>query len=157
EARARVAIAAGDAHAVERFIVLAMQHRGATRTASTVGARLLDEAKRAGLAIDVSVSSAESAVLGSARPAAAAAQHPLLDALAHVMDPSARAARALDLLAESAGARAGYLYYALPQGVLCVACLNTAPDRALDRFASGYIAQHIERAAMTTVFTDMDE
>jgi hypothetical protein len=126
EARARVAIAANDQVNAERFATLA--------------------------------SGFESVVLGGERRAELiTADAERVAGLEHLPDAAARATRVLELLVNAAGARGGYLYYHQQASELeCAATRHVAPDSELDRFASGYFQQELERAGMTTVFTEVD-
>jgi hypothetical protein len=156
EARARVAIAAKDAASAERFAKVACTHRGPEAGSLTLD-RLLVEAAKAGLTLDVPASGFESVVLGGERRGApVVADTDQVASIARLPQPAARAERVLELLAGTAGATAGYLYYAQESGLACAARLHTAPDEALDRFANGYFRQQLEGAAMTTIFTAVD-
>jgi hypothetical protein len=156
EARARVAIAAKDPANAERFAKLACAQRGSD-AGSLTHDRLFAEAAKAGLTLDVPASGFESVVLGGERRVplvvADSAQVASVTRLRHA---AARAQRVLELLASTAGAHAGYLYYAQESGLACAARLHAAPDAALDRFANGYFQQQVEGAAMTTIFTAVD-
>jgi hypothetical protein len=159
EARARVAIAAKDAEVAERFLMLATNHHGPDANASLLArrGRLLDEAKRAGLELDMPVSGFESEVLGSVRPAAVVTPSHLLTSIDRLVDKDARAKRGLELLVQAAGARGGYLYYVEKETLLCKATFHTNPDTELDRFAKGYFQQQNEQVAMTTIFTEVTD
>jgi hypothetical protein len=157
EARARVAIHAKDVNAAERFARLATRHPASTSGPRVQHGRLFDEAKRAGLALDVSVSGFESTVLGVMQPAQVAGVfRDRLASLGELPDRAARAQRALVLLAEAAGGRTGYLYYVTQGQLSCVAREGAAPDPGLDRFANGYLQQQLDGAAMTTIFTEIN-
>jgi hypothetical protein len=159
EARARVAIWAKDAGAAAHFARLAGRLYGAERGAKSIAKResLLDEARRAGLALDLPLSEPEAATIRSRQPSALHARQAQIAAeLAPLPDASARALRSLVLLCGSCGGRAGQLYYARDGGLALVAQLGKTPDPTLDRFVHGYWRQQLERAGMTTVVTEME-
>jgi hypothetical protein len=158
EARACVALMAKDATAAMHFTENAI--RAAAAVSGTVAIatrrRLLDEAKRAGVEMDMPRSDFEAKVLGPASIPAVVPNHVLTN-LTQLSDPRARAARVLELLAEAAGASAGQLYYGAHPNLVHVATRAAPLDPALDRFASGFVRRRVEQAAMTTVFTVADE
>jgi hypothetical protein len=154
EARARIAIGAKDADAAARFVMLAASQRGPRSHGKH--ARLLDEAKQAGLELAVSLPGLAAALLGS-RGSDVPTPHRVLASIDPIADPSARALRVLELLAEAAGARAGHLYYVQAAGLVRVASLHRSNDAELDRFANEYLHQSLELAAMTEVFTDVND
>ncbi|HKP56765.1 MAG TPA: AAA family ATPase [Polyangiales bacterium] len=146
ESRARVAIAARDAAAAERFIQLTREPNGTAPTADTSAryGRLLDEARRAELQL---------AFAAAPRPS----KQPALAGFASIETAEARSRWALQLLLEATGARTGHLYYARPGELSCSARTSTQADPALDAFVQGYLRLLLESAAMTTIFTDMND
>jgi hypothetical protein len=156
EVRARVAIMAGDGPTAAHFT------RQATQSDAAVGgvrqlatrARLVDEARRTGINLDVPLSGFEPALRSErAQPAPVhAAQSLVAAAIAHVNDPAARAQRALELLAKALDASTGQLYYASASQLLCAAVLGPR-EPTLDRFANGYWRQRQTQSGLTTVFT----
>jgi hypothetical protein len=161
EARAKVAIWAGDASAAAHFTCLATEdaaaHGGVQRLARR--GRLLDEARRAGLRLDIPQAGIESTLhRSSVRPEHAhahAARALVAAAFGPLPNAAARAQRALELLAEALGSRVGHLYYAASLQLAHRAALGAVADAALDRFANGYFRHRSEQAAMTTVFTNL--
>jgi hypothetical protein len=156
EARALVAIWAKDAADAAHFIHLATQVDAAVGGGRMLArrGRLLDEAQRAGVDVEMPPSDFESKVLGSARPApGAGASDPRLASINALPEPSLRAARALEMLAGVAGATAGHLYYRHPSDLVRAASLAAAPQPALDAFSRGYLRQQLDEAGMTSVFT----
>jgi hypothetical protein len=160
EARARVAISARDAAAATHYTRLATEEAAAAGGTASLATRrrLLDEAERAGVDLSVPLSEFESVVLQRKRPSVAARlpTH-VLTSVTQLPTPETRAQRVLALLAEAAGARAGHLYYASRTGLVRVATLAATPEPALDSFAERYVEQWRAQAAMTTVFTEMNE
>jgi hypothetical protein len=158
EARALVAIWAKDAADAAHFIHLATQVDaavGGERTLARRG-RLLDEAQRAGVEVEMPPSDFEWKVLGSARAApGTGATDPRLASINALPEPSQRAARVLEVLAQVAGATAGHLYYRQRSELVRAASLAAPPDPALESFARGYLRQQLEDSAMTSVFTAM--
>jgi hypothetical protein len=119
---------------------------------------LLEEAKQAGLELELPASGFESVVLASntQAPTVVTPSH-VLASIERLPEPRARALRVLELLAAAAGARAGHLYYVQRSNLVRVASLTAPPDPMLDKFANDYLQQRLEFAAMTTLFTEMDE
>jgi tRNA A-37 threonylcarbamoyl transferase component Bud32 len=156
EARARVAIAAHDAEAATRYAQLAAneyQHGRSSNLAAHY-AQLLDDARRAGLAVAAQVSGFESSVLGNTgvgdQESAAVAR-----ALASARDARSQPERALALLCETGGAIAGHLYLVQSGGLLLHAAAHGggAADGELDRYAEAYFGQQLEDAGMTAGLT----
>jgi hypothetical protein len=81
----------------------------------------------------------------------------VLASIQRLPEPGARALRVLELLAAAAGAQVGHLYYVQRSKLVRVASLSAQPDRALDKFVDDFLQQRLEFAAMTTLFTAMDE
>lgn len=158
EARAKVAIWAGDGAAANHFTRLATEGVAAETGVQHLArrGRLLDEAQRAGMVLDIAQSGFESAIkTPSVRPEhahARAAQGLVAAAFGPLADSGARAQRALELLAEALVAPSGQLYYA--SGMQLTRCATVGePVPLLDRFANGYWRHRRQQAAMTTVFT----
>jgi hypothetical protein len=156
EARALVAIWANDHAAARRFAELATRRLGKESTPLQLArrGRLLDEAARVGMPLEIAAGGVESVVLAhSPRTPLAAIDPRFIAALEGLRDPATRSARTLQLLCEAAEARAGRLYGMA--GGLPVACAThgALPHEALDRFVEGYFRQEVEQAAMSTIFT----
>jgi hypothetical protein len=160
EARALVAIWARDHAGAAHFTELATRSTRNERTALELArrGRLIDEAARAGIPLDLPASGFESVVLGHAnQPAAPAIDAGFLAALEALRDPQTRAQRALTLLCEAAIARGGHLYTLQADSLALSASLGAPVDSGLDDFAQGYLQHHIEQAAMSTVFTATEQ
>jgi hypothetical protein len=160
EARALVAIWAGDATEAARFIYLATRLDAAVRGGNLLArrGRLLDEAQRAGVDVEMPLSDFEAKVLGSAPPAPGASlSDPRLASINALAEPNSRAARVLEILAGVAGATAGHLYYRQRSELVRAASLAAAPQPALDAFALGYLHQQLDEAGMTSVFTALPD
>ncbi|HKP62662.1 MAG TPA: protein kinase [Polyangiales bacterium] len=159
EARARIAILAKDATTAGHYMRLALEHGAADGATGRLGmhGRLLDEARKQGLDLEVPVSNFETNLeVQSTRKANARFDDALRNALAITLEPSARARRALELLCRELNASAGQLYFARGLDLTRSASL-TDPDPALDRFAAGYWKQRQLQATMTTVFTTPEQ
>jgi hypothetical protein len=155
EARARVAIWAKDATSAQRFVELATRPDGTQVPSELRRGRLLDEALRVGLALDSADPQSEpQVVVRAGERATATAMQRRLAQLDRQADAASRARHALELLAQVAGARAGYLYYARDASLARAAMLHVQEDASLDRFANGYVRQQLQQAQMTTVFTE---
>jgi len=157
EVRARVAILAGDGATAAHFTRLVTTADGAADGGArrlATRARLIDEARRAGIDLDVPLSGFESALrVEHVRPAPGHAAHALVAAaIADVHDSAARAQRALELLAQALDASTGQLYYVSTSQLQCAATLGPR-EPALDRFANGYWRQRQAQSGLTTVLT----
>jgi tetratricopeptide (TPR) repeat protein len=130
EARARVAIAAGDRDTLIEYSRLAAQEYRHGR-GSSLGARyeqLMGEAQRSGIEAPPQWSEFESTMLGPSRLTSASAVRALVSATLRAADSTAqRAESALRLLCETAAANGGYLYLVQPDGgVSCAAARDAA-------------------------------
>jgi hypothetical protein len=159
EARARIAIFAKQAGAAAHFTRLAIGGDAAPASPMLLArrGRLIDEAKRAGLDLEIPLSGFESAVLGSELPEATISPSHVLAGIQQFIEPSARASRVLELLAHAAGASAGHLFYVQQTSLVRVATQVAALDHDLARFASTHLQQWLEHNAMTTIFTEVIE
>jgi tetratricopeptide (TPR) repeat protein len=153
DARARVAIWAKDTETAAHYAELAASQYRAGGPAVTRHGRLQEEAKQAGLELEVPMTAFESSVLGGARTRDAG--HGMLTKIAaafnQLSEPSARALRALELLCETSRAHAGQLYVAQDGVLVRAASLGNAPDASLDRFAHEYWQQQLEDCELTMV------
>jgi hypothetical protein len=153
EARARVAIWAKDAALAKQFVKLATSPDGVKVWSQAQRGRLIDEAQRSGLALDIPESHFEPdvEVPAGVRPVTTTLQQQLAS-LDLLHDSAARAQHVLELLADAAGVCAGYLYYARDTSLVRAAMLHVEGDVSLDAFASAYVRQQLQRTEMTTVF-----
>lgn len=155
EARARLAIWAGDTAAAEQYARLtAREYRHGH--GSPLGARyerLMDEAQRAGVPVLPKLSDFVSTIMATTmlgqRLPAAAAVHTMRSADGF----AARAARALALICEVHGAQGGHLYLSGEDG-LALAASSPSCDAhdAVREFAAMYLAREVAQADMATVF-----
>jgi hypothetical protein len=157
EARARVAILAGDSAGAVHFAELATRDwvRGHGHKLLQHHGTMVEEARRAGIDLKLSQSGFEDSVLGRGRPGdrnAIASQ--ALNAVRHVA-PTARPQRILELLCEATNASAGQLYIADGERLSRVAFAGAAAEPALDAFASGYFRQQLEDTFETSVVTEI--
>jgi hypothetical protein len=156
EARVHVAIWAKDSSAAAHFVELAARaYRRAPRAALLVGqGRLRDEARRAGLELELPASAFESSVLGSPDSASSSAlRKQVTTALDRATTPPARSLRALELLCETSGARAGHLYLTQAHELVRAASCGSPADAALDAFANGYWLQQLDDSFLTAGLT----
>jgi hypothetical protein len=156
EARVHVAIWAKDAAATAHFVELAARaYRRAPRAALLVRqGRLRDEARRAGLELELPASAFESSVLGSSDSSASAAlRNHVAIALGQATTLGGRSLRALELLCDTSGARAGHLYLVQADELVRAASCGSPGDSALDAFANGYWLQQLDDALLVTGLT----
>ena len=157
EARARVAIRARDEAAARSFAELATRdlQGGAGHRVLQRHARMLEEARRAGIDLQLAQSGFEDSVLGGAR----ASERSVIAtrALQEVqrVAPNARPLRILELVCEAVQAEAGQLYLASGERLTPVAAKGEAAERALDDFAAGYFRQQLEIALETSAVTEI--
>ncbi|HKU43187.1 MAG TPA: serine/threonine-protein kinase [Polyangiales bacterium] len=158
EARARVAIRAGDAAAAAHFADLATRdaRSGQGHRLLQRHGRMLDEARRAGIDLKLSASGFTSAVLGIPVVQLPAAASGKLEALQE-LPPSERAGKLLELLCQSAQLGAGHLYAANDTGLRRLASRAAAADPALDAFATGFFTQQLDDALYTAALTQIGE
>jgi hypothetical protein len=156
EARARVAIWAGDGAAVEHFGSLAAEQYRHGR-GSSLGARyerLMDEARNAGMIVLPQLSAFESTMFGATELGTRASAAAMVAKAMNGADTrEVRAGRALQLLCDARGASAGHLYLAGQAGVELVASHACAsPDDALQLFVTNFWAQQLadDAADVTT-------
>lgn len=145
EARARVAIWAGDQEQVECFAKLtAEQYRHGQ--GSTLGARyqrLMNEARGAGVLMSPDLSQFELSIFGSTEVSArVSAVVKVARCMEGAQDSVARAERALELLCEAGGALGGHLFL-VHQGALRLVASRSAapPDPILVRLTCDYWSQ----------------
>jgi tetratricopeptide (TPR) repeat protein len=148
EARARVAIWAGDQPAVERFGKLtADQYRHGR--GSTLGARyerLMEEARGAGVVVLPQLSPFETTIFGGTEMGSRVqATLAVASAMTGAHDSRVRAQRALRLLCDSRGARGGHLYLAAESELrLAASSESDAPDDMLQRLVSDFWSQQAD-------------
>ncbi|HKP55634.1 MAG TPA: serine/threonine-protein kinase [Polyangiales bacterium] len=148
EARARIAIWAGDQPAVERFGKLtADQYRHGR--GSTLGARyerLMEEARGAGVLILPELSPFETTIFGGTEMGTRVnATLAVASAMTGAHDSRVRAQRALQLLCDSRGSRGGHLYLAQNSELrLAASSLTTSPDDMLSRLVSDFWSQQAD-------------
>jgi hypothetical protein len=158
EARVRVAIEAKDPKAVAHYIDLLAQH-GRLDAGYVLQPRhlqLSDDARRAGVPLDLPETRFQTAVLaprGHVSRHLAATQ--VATALAEALDAPARAQRALALLCEAAGGvtASGQLYLAHESGLFLAASQSLAADDALDQLVHRYWLQLADTDGATSVMT----
>ena len=147
EARARIAIWAGQPTVVEQYASLAAtQYRHGH--GSPLGARyerLMDEARGAGIAMLPQLSAFESTAFGSTDFATRiSAVTAIAAAMSGISDPQARAQRALQMLCEARRARGGYLFLTTASGLTLAAATTDAPPGAgMQEFARDFWTQQI--------------
>jgi tetratricopeptide (TPR) repeat protein len=142
EARARVAIWAGDHVAVERFARLtADQYRhGRGSPLGVRYERLMGEARGAGVTVLPALSAFESTMFGnteiSTRGSAIAT---IAESMIGARDATERGQRALRLLCEARGARGGHLFLGVESELrLAASYAADAPDGALERAVADF-------------------
>jgi hypothetical protein len=171
EARARVAIAAGDREGFQRYARLtALEYRHGH--GSPLGARY-ERLARDGLAVDAAglpnLADLDSASVPRTNPSSPfAAARLVLEMMKDTACSRDRAVRVLDVLCDAAGASRGHLYLIRDEGLELAASRPTEPppadlaqsvrqhlDRALDESASTQILEDTDEA--TVAFSDTDE
>jgi tetratricopeptide (TPR) repeat protein len=157
EARARIAILAGDSAAAVRFAELTTRNTktGRGHKLQARHGTMLDEARRAGIDLKLPQTGFEDSVLGRGRPGDrnALAQR-ALNAVRHVA-VAARPQRILELLCEAANTATGQLYIADGERLTFGASIGAPPEVALDVFASGYFRQQLEDSFETNAVTEI--
>lgn len=163
ETRARIAMCAADQKNAALFAQRALQQGQHSGSAAHLAKRqrLLEEAKRRGLNIELPVSGFESMVLGSEAPVAnrndeGRAHAEVLASFEGLRDARERAAKAMELLCQAANAASGELYCVQAQALTLVAARGSALGPALAAFVQRYYRHQLEQAAMSTVFTATD-
>jgi len=145
EARARVAIWAGARADVERFGRLtAEQYRhGRGSLLGTRYERLMEEARGRGVSLLPTLSAFETTIFGKTEfGARASIMSSIVTAMQGAHDRSARAERALRLLCDARGTRAGYLYLAGDERLqLAASSSGGVPDDILQRLVSDFWSQ----------------
>jgi hypothetical protein len=151
EARACIAIWAKDAAGAAYFGSRAVQSDDAARSnhlLSVRQSRLIDEARAVGLDFAALPSGFESAILGQVtRPARRSALTAVTAALQQCASPTVRVHRALELLGDSAGMRAGLLYLYRDGALKEAAARDAAADSALDGFVRERWRQQLQDSA----------
>jgi hypothetical protein len=160
EARALVAIWAQDRAGAAHFAQLALRQTRPDSTPLQLArrGRLLDEAARAGMALDLPASGFESTVLGVTQPVTALVLDArLAAALEGLRAPTSRASRALDLLCAATQATCAQLYWLQGDAFVRAAALGPPLEAALDGFVQGFFRYQVEQAAMSTIFTATEQ
>ncbi|HKU41962.1 MAG TPA: hypothetical protein VJR89_27580, partial [Polyangiales bacterium] len=160
EARARIAIWAGDQAAVERYGRLTAEQFRHGR-GSTLGARyerLMEEARGAGVLVLPELSPFETTIFGGTELGTRAhASLTVASAMAGATDSRVRAQRALQLLCDVRGAAAGHLYLAVQSELRLVASSSGAPpDDMLQRLVSDFWSQQSDDTDPDTAMLDDD-
>jgi hypothetical protein len=162
EARVRVAIEAKDRDAVARYVQLLAQH-GRLDAGYVVQPRhlqLSDEARRAGIPVELPETSFQTAVLA---PRSALSRQlaitQVTTALAKAESAPDRARRALALLCEIAGdtRMRGQLYLAHATGLFLAASQAVPADDALDELVRSYWQELSNSDGATAIETQTDE
>jgi hypothetical protein len=157
EARARVAIRARDQAAALRFAELATRdlQGGTGHRVLQRHARMLEEARRAGIDLELAQSGFEDSVLGGPRSndRSAVAARAVRDV--QRVAPNARPQRILEVICESAESRVGTLFLAHGELLTPVAATGEASEPALGAFVSGYFRQQLEIAFETNAVTEI--
>lgn len=149
EARARVAIATGDAAAFEHFSELAAREyrHGARTPLAARYERLMNEAARVGMQATLTMAKYQAL----AGPTHSALDSELLTTASRIMtarhSTKERATAALDIICKAHGARAGHLFLIAPAGpLLCASKDDCAPPDALAHSVATYISEQQRRA-----------
>jgi hypothetical protein len=158
EARASIAVGTRDASAAAHYVGLAMRERraGNPRAAGVQIEPLIEQAKRAGLALELEPTDFEASVLGASSSQAPQAETTRVrEALDGVASRSQRTTRALELLGELAGAEGGHLYLVDEDAelVLTASCDSAAPDAEAQHFARAFFAQQIDDEELSAGLT----
>jgi tetratricopeptide (TPR) repeat protein len=155
EARARIAIWAGDTAAVEEYAALTAREYRHGR-GSPLGAlyeRLMAEARQAGVPVLPQLSEFESTVMAKtvlahrlSVPVQVSQSMRSAESMGH------RAVRALHLICDARGAHAGHLYL-LAEGGLALAASNCdkQPDAGLLEFVTEFLTRELDEPEMETV------
>jgi hypothetical protein len=161
EARARVAIWAGDHTALEHYArLVAEQFRhGAGSSLGARYQRLVKDARGAGLQLLPTLTAFESAMRGSHETARGLGLAAVNEAMKDAHDSKERAARALQLLCAERGASGGYLFLVQDSALELSAALGMeAPDESLQQLVSEFWnRQAADNDVDTTAQTDMDD
>jgi tetratricopeptide (TPR) repeat protein len=153
EARARIAIWAGDTAAVEEFGRLAAREYRHGR-GSPLGAlydRLMDEARRAGVMVLPQLSEFESTMMSATKVALHVPVASTVATILRASDAAERAACALDVICDARGAVSGYLYLLGERGLsLAATDSEDGEPEGLREFITGHLTQELE-PEMTTM------
>jgi tetratricopeptide (TPR) repeat protein len=157
EARARVAIRARDGAAARQYAELATRdfQGGPGHRVLQRHARMLEEARRAGIDLELAQSGFEDTVLGGPRSNDRSVVGARALREVQRVAPNARPQRILEMVCEAAEARAGKLFLAHGELLTRVASTGEASEPALDTFASGYFRQQLEIAFETNAVTEI--
>jgi hypothetical protein len=158
EARVRVAILAKDHEAAAHYIGLLTQlgRTDAGYVSQPRHVQLTEEARRAGIPVELPATSFESTVLASHNPTRReVAGTRVLAALPRAADAASRASNGLSLLIEAAGpgASGGQLYLAHASGLYLAASQGMRADTALEEMARRYWLQLTDADGETSLHT----
>jgi hypothetical protein len=159
EARARIAIWAGDQAAIERYgRMTAKQYRHAER--SPLGARyerLMDEARSSGAFVLPELTEFQTKLTTMNWRNQEQTATVFRDAITGTQSAGDRAERALRLLCEARGARSGYLYLCQPGGFeLAASRGGSTPDAELPKLLARVVAQQVKADECATMIETAD-
>ena len=145
ETRARIAIAAGDSDAVERYSLLtAREYRhGHGSALGALYERLIEDARKAGVRVLPQLSQFETRILTSGHTRGSSEAR-AMHVLRRARDRGERAARALELICDARGVRAGHLYLVDESGLVLVAAHGgLEADPCLLEHAVGFMREQL--------------
>jgi hypothetical protein len=153
EARARVAICERDAEATRHYVALSVNatHAGASK-ARLKQASLMDEAKQAGLEIELPMSGFESSVIGS-EPRGHDSAARIATILQSVPNRAARVRGALELLCDAGQAPRAHLFLMRDSELSCAASVGEAATAALVAYATSCWQGELGRADVDSQVT----
>jgi hypothetical protein len=154
ETRARIAIEARDSKTALHYASLtAREHAdGSISAVATRQTKLLEQARRAGMEVDIPASAFETSVLGdSLRPERRLALTRVATLLQDAREPRERAHRAIEALCQIARASAGVLYVSAASGLQCTATLNMVASPELEDRIGDYWIQQLQGGDMTAL------
>jgi hypothetical protein len=159
EVRAQVAIEARDSETAMHYAMLTGKHELNSKTAlASRQTQLLEQARRAGMDVDVPASAFEHSVFGEAqRPERHIALTRVATLFHDAREPRERAQRSLEALCQSARASAGALYVAQASGLHAAASLQLAVTSELDAEVGSYWLQQLEGGDMTALTVEASD
>jgi anti-anti-sigma regulatory factor len=151
EVRARIAIEARDSEAALRYANLTREHQLISNTALAARqTRLFEQARRAGMDVDIPASAFEHTVFGEAkRPERHDALTRVATLFYELREPRERALSSLEALCDSTRATAGTLYVANASGLQSAASLNMEATVELDAAVGSYWLRQLEGGDVT--------
>jgi tetratricopeptide (TPR) repeat protein len=157
EARARIAIWAGDRAAVEEYGRLTAQEYRHGR-GSPLGAlyeRLMDDARRAGVQVLPELSEFETTMMSATKIGRLTSRAAVTRSLRDARNPAERAATAIRTICEARGARGGHLYLLGEDGLdLTASHACPRPDDALRNFLEIHLATELKPEMATAIVTE---